>query len=96
MAEESENQDETNKGKDKELNQDDEGTQDETESAADSETEDEEDDEDDEDDDEPKLKYARLTGQLGPVYRNGDAMSAFLVAGDKMVGLGYLVFHDTC
>jgi vacuolar protein sorting-associated protein 41 len=36
-------------------------------------------------DDEPKLKYARMTGHLGSVYRNGDATSAFLVAGDKMV-----------
>ncbi|CAJ2509633.1 Uu.00g146590.m01.CDS01 [Anthostomella pinea] len=45
----------------------------------------EEDDEEDEEEDEPKLKYARLTHHLGPVYRNGDATSAFLVAGDKMV-----------
>lgn len=36
--------------------------------------------------DEPKLKYTRLTGSLAPVYRNGDATSTFLVAGDKMVG----------
>ena len=45
------------------------------------------DDEDDEDvaDEEPKLKYSRLTSSLGPVYRNGDATSSFLVAGDKMV-----------
>lgn len=49
---------------------------------------DEEDDEEDEDDDEePRLKYARLTQHLGPIYRNGDATSAFLVAGDKMVRL---------
>lgn len=47
--------------------------------------EEEHDDSDDEDDEEPKLKYARLTQHLGPVYRNGDATSAFLVAGDKMV-----------
>lgn len=40
----------------------------------------------DADGDEPKLKYSRLTGTLGPVYRNGDATSAFVVAGDKMVG----------
>jgi len=40
----------------------------------------------DADGDEPKLKYSRLTGALGPVYRNGDATSAFVVAGDKMVG----------
>lgn len=49
------------------------------------ESEEEEEDEEDEEDDEPKLKYARLTGHLGPVYRNGDATSTFLVAGDKMV-----------
>lgn len=49
----------------------------------------EEDDGDDDDDDaeeeEPKLKYTRLTSTLGPVYRNGDATSSFMVAGDKMV-----------
>lgn len=42
---------------------------------------------DDEADEEPKLKYSRLTSSLGPVYRNGDATSSFLVAGDKMVCL---------
>lgn len=48
---------------------------------------DDDDEEEDEDgaDDEPKLKYSRLTSSLGPVYRNGDATSSFLVAGDKMV-----------
>jgi hypothetical protein len=46
---------------------------------------DEEEDDDEDEDDEPKLKYARLTGSLGQVYRNGDATSTFLVAGDKMV-----------
>jgi vacuolar protein sorting-associated protein 41 len=50
----------------------------------DSDAEEEEDKEEDEEDDEPKLKYARLTGNLQSVYRNGDATSAFLVAGDKM------------
>jgi len=49
-----------------------------------------EDDDEDEADDEPKLKYSRLTSSLAPVYRNGDATSTFLVAGDKMVG------HSTC
>jgi hypothetical protein len=46
-----------------------------------------EDDEDDDEgqDEEPKLKYSRLTGSLGAVYRSGDSSSAFLVAGDKMV-----------
>lgn len=43
------------------------------------------DDDEDAEEDEPKLKYARLTGSLGGVYRNGDATSCFLVAGDKMV-----------
>lgn len=38
-----------------------------------------------EEEEEPKLKYTTLTKSLGPVYRNGDATSAFLVAGDKMV-----------
>ncbi|KAK5657540.1 hypothetical protein OQA88_3113 [Cercophora sp. LCS_1] len=45
----------------------------------------EEEEEEDGDDDEPKLKYARLTQHLGAVYRNGDATSSFLVAGDKMI-----------
>lgn len=52
----------------------------------DEESDDEDDDEEDEEeDDEPRLKYARLTQHLGPVYRNGDSTSAFLVAGDKMI-----------
>ena len=38
-------------------------------------------------DEEPRLKYASLTKHLKPVYRNGDATSTFLVAGDKMVNL---------
>ena len=38
-----------------------------------------------EEDEEPRLKYASLTKHLNPIYRNGDATSAFLVAGDKMV-----------
>lgn len=41
--------------------------------------------EDEDADEEPKLKYTRLTGNLGPVYRGGDATSSFMVAGDKMV-----------
>ncbi|KAL9063881.1 MAG: hypothetical protein Q9157_008045 [Trypethelium eluteriae] len=45
----------------------------------------EEDEDDDGGEDEPKLKYNRLTGSLGTVYRNGDATSSFLVSGDKMV-----------
>ncbi|CAM1504063.1 Fc.00g016540.m01.CDS01 [Cosmosporella sp. VM-42] len=43
------------------------------------------DDDEDEEDEEPRLKYARLTQHLNGVYRNGDATSAFLVAGDKMI-----------
>ncbi|KAL7619396.1 Vacuolar protein sorting-associated protein 41 [Parahypoxylon ruwenzoriense] len=46
---------------------------------------DEEEEEEEEEDDEPKLKYARLTQHMSAVYRNGDATSAFLVAGDKMI-----------
>jgi hypothetical protein len=49
------------------------------------ESEDEDDEDEDEPDEEPKLKYSRLTASLGPVYRNGDATSTFMVAGDKMV-----------
>lgn len=51
-------------------------------------------DESDEEDEEPKLKYAYLSKHLGSVYRNGDATSTFLVAGDKMVGCSsQLEFH---
>ncbi|OTA53190.1 hypothetical protein K449DRAFT_470130 [Hypoxylon sp. EC38] len=49
------------------------------------EEDDDEEDEEEEEDEEPKLKYARLTQHMGAVYRNGDATSAFLVAGDKMI-----------
>ena len=52
--------------------------------AADSK-DDEEGDEEEGEEDEPQLKYAKLTGSLTSVYRNGDGTSAFLVAGDKMV-----------
>ncbi len=47
--------------------------------------EDEDEDEEEEEEEEPRLKNARLTPHLGAVYRNGDATSSFLVAGDKMV-----------
>lgn len=51
-----------------------------------SDEEDEEEEEDeDEEDEEPRLEYTSVTKKLSPVYRNGDATSAFLVAGDKMV-----------
>ena len=42
-------------------------------------------DDEEEEDEEPRLKYASMTKSLGAVYRNGDATSAFLVSGDKMV-----------
>lgn len=44
------------------------------------------DEESDDEDEEPRLKYSYLTKHLGSIYRNGDATSTFLVAGDKMVG----------
>lgn len=47
-----------------------------------------EDDEDEDEEDEPRLKYTSLTKNLKSLYRNGDATSAFLVAGDKMVRTG--------
>ena len=50
----------------------------------DDEEEEEEAEEDEED--EPRLNYTSLTKYLRTLYRNGDATSAFLVAGDKMVG----------
>lgn len=41
--------------------------------------------EDESDDEEPRLKYTRLTKSLGSVHRNGDAVSATLVFGERMV-----------
>lgn len=82
MAEEATDQGDTSNSRDVESSRDDTETQDDDESVADSDVDE---DEEDDEDDEPKLKYARLTSHLGPVYRNGDATSAFLVAGDKMV-----------
>jgi hypothetical protein len=88
MAEESGDQGDTSKTKDEVPSRAAEESLDkEDEDAGESEPDDDDDDdEEDEDDDEPKLKYARLTSHLSSVYRNGDATSAFLVAGDKMVG----------
>lgn len=43
--------------------------------------------EEEEEEEEPRLKYAPLTKNLTSLYRNGDASSAFFVAGDKMVWL---------
>lgn len=51
----------------------------------DGDDDDDDDDDEEEEDEEPKLKYARLTQHMSAVYRNGDATSAFLVAGDKMI-----------
>lgn len=85
MAAESTDQGNAQNAEGKEKKRDEEHAVDD-ESADDSEEEsDGEDDEDDDEDDEPKLKYARLTSSLAPVYRNGDATSCFAVAGDKMV-----------
>ncbi|KPI35883.1 uncharacterized protein AB675_10481 [Cyphellophora attinorum] len=39
----------------------------------------------DEEEEEPRLKYANLTKNLGALYRNGDAASAFFVAGEKLI-----------
>lgn len=50
------------------------------------EAQDEEEEEEEDEEDEPRLNYTSLTTKLKPVYRNGDATSAVLVAGDKMVG----------
>jgi hypothetical protein len=44
----------------------------------------EDDEDEDEEEEEPRLKYATLTKSVSPLYRNGDATSTFLVAGDKM------------
>ncbi|KAF7510213.1 hypothetical protein GJ744_006909 [Endocarpon pusillum] len=46
---------------------------------------DEEDGEEDDEEEEPRLKYATVSKRLSSVYRNGDAISAFLVGGDKMI-----------
>ncbi|KAJ4387397.1 Vacuolar protein sorting-associated protein 41 [Gnomoniopsis smithogilvyi] len=65
-----------------------------TEPDSDEEEDDDDDDDDDdgedeededEEDEEPRLKYARLTQNLAGVYKNADATSSFLVAGDKMI-----------
>jgi len=47
--------------------------------------EDENEEDEDDEEEEPRLKYANLTRNLKSLYRNGDATSAFFVAGDKMV-----------
>ncbi|KFZ16606.1 hypothetical protein V501_02146 [Pseudogymnoascus sp. VKM F-4519 (FW-2642)] len=56
----------------------------ETETNGSDEDEEDEDEDEEEEEDEPKLKNARMTGYMTQLYRNGDATSSFLVAGDKM------------
>ncbi len=93
MAEESKRQGDTaSLQKDEPAERDDVDIADDEE-AGDSEADDTE---DEEEEDEPKLKYARLTGNLGAVYRNGDATSAFMVAGDKMVSLDRSKYMPGC
>lgn len=53
----------------------------------------EEGDEEEEEEEEPRLEYASITKKLAAVYRNGDATSTFLVAGDKMVRLSGRDIH---
>lgn len=72
-------------GVEEDAAEDDSDDEDEEEDEQDGDSEDDE--EEDEEDEEPRLKYARLTPHLNGVYRNGDATSTFLVAGDKMVGI---------
>jgi hypothetical protein len=86
MAEDSKDQGDTISPKAEELSPGETTTADDDDEEDDPE-ESEADESEEQEDDEPKLKYARLTNYLGPVYRNGDATSTFLVAGDKMVGL---------
>lgn len=62
-----------------------EGEDEDGDSDEDDEEEEESSEEEDEDDEEPRLKYESLTKHLGPLYRNADATSSFLVGGDKMV-----------
>ncbi len=60
----------------------------------------EDDEDEDEEEEEPRLKYATLTKNVSPIYRNGDATSTFLVAGDKMASRAHRLrrpraFSDT-
>lgn len=68
---------------------DEEEDDDEEEGEDDDDDDEEEEEEEEEDDEEPLLKSTRLTQHLGAVYRNGDATSACLVAGDKMVRVNH-------
>jgi len=82
MADDSDDQGDKNVPKNEESGYEEADTVDDEEETVGSDAEDEDDEGEEE---EPKLKYARLTSHLAPVYRNGDATSCFLVAGDKMV-----------
>lgn len=55
------------------------------EAPSDLEDDDGDDEDDDDEDEQPRLKYAYLTSHLAGLYRHGDATSAFLAGGDKMV-----------
>ena len=70
-----------------EFGQEEDGDDDTTKLEKNGKLEDDSDHEEDEDeeDEEPRLEYTSVTRKLTSVYRNGDATSAFLVAGDKMV-----------
>lgn len=94
MADESTDQGDTESSKREEERRDAEDTGEGEDTVEDSEEE--ESDDDDEEEDEPKLKYARMTSQLAPVYRNGDATSCFLVGGDKMVCLLCMLVLKLC
>ncbi|KAF7555132.1 hypothetical protein G7046_g6626 [Stylonectria norvegica] len=83
--EDGQEKDHDSEGEGGEDDDEDEEDDDDNEDEDDDEGEDDEEDEDEDEDEEPRLKYARLTQHLGSVYRNGDATSAFLVAGDKMI-----------
>ncbi|KYK54835.1 hypothetical protein DCS_06796 [Drechmeria coniospora] len=69
---------------DADADDDEEEEEEEEEEGEDDDEEDDDEEEEEEEEEEPLLKYAQLTQHLRAVYRNGDATSAFLVAGDKM------------
>jgi len=73
------------KSSEEEEDDDDDENEEDDEDEDDEDEEEDDDDDGDDEDDEPTLKYARLTPHLSAVYRNGDATSSFLVAGDKMI-----------
>ena len=54
----------------------------------------EDEEEDEEEETEPSLKYTKLTGSLGHIYRNRDSTSTSLVSGDKMVGTTQLSLEE--